>query len=691
MSEQRTLEQYKQLVEEQSSSLLKSLHEITSSQWGGPDESSIRELSHSVADALHLLQKQLGIEEAHLHNVLDQTIDKEPLFLEPHTKESAPDASSLLAMKSAVEHRRLITHENEGKKALAVPLRFADEIIGVLGFAVDSEQLLEPDDLAAVEAIVEQVGLALENQRLFDQTQEALAETLATQRRFVRQEWSAYTQSDDWQKQEDTIEQSQSQVHTAVTLKAVEQEKTLLEVHGNETIISLPVSYGGEMIGAMAFSQDEAIAWDENDVTAVSAIVEQVGLALENQRLFDQTQARAEELAVINRVAQAVSQKIEEPVLLLEAVYEQIQRVLPAEMFMVGIYSSLTAQIEYPLIYEKGQRRQQSPQPITNGSRIAQVVQTGEPLLINRTLEEVVNASQQQSDEFANNRTFTPASLLYIPLQIGLQVVGTLALQSTQFNAYSPSSVALLTGISNHVAVALENARLFAETQTALAETEALYQASARLNEAQSYNDILTVIRQYTQIGQRAQNMVLGYFNQAWREELPEWMTVLGYWDRLGIEMGLPLRYRMAELPFVSLLRMDSPLFIENINTDPRLTDESRESLANGKFESVTFAPLVAAGQWIGYLSIFFQTPTRFTETEIRRFTALTGQAAVAAQNIHLLEETASKARREQLLREITAQVRSSSDIDTIMRTAVREIGQALGRPTFVYLDKPED
>jgi GAF domain-containing protein len=44
------------------------------------------------------------------------------------------------------------------------------------------------------------------------------------------------------------------------------------------------------------------------------------------------------------------------------------------------------------------------------------------------------------------------------------------------------------------------------------------------------------------------------------------------------------------------------------------------------------------------------------------------------------------RARRERILREITARVRGSADVDSVMRTAAQELGRALGRQTYVYL-----
>lgn len=64
----------------------------------------------------------------------------------------------------------------------------------------------------------------------------------------------------------------------------------------------------------------------------------------------------------------------------------------------------------------------------------------------------------------------------------------------------------------------------------------------------------------------------------------------------------------------------------------------------------------------------------------------LLGYARDVTERAKLLEEIQSTAQREQRLREITARVRSSSDADTILRTAVRELGDALGRKTFIRL-----
>jgi hypothetical protein len=85
-----------------------------------------------------------------------------------------------------------------------------------------------------------------------------------------------------------------------------------------------------------------------------------------------------------------------------------------------------------------------------------------------------------------------------------------------------------------------------------------------------------------------------------------------------------------------------------------------------------------------------YEQATSFPEAEIRKLVAVSGQAAVAINNIRLLMMTQERVKREQSLREITAAVRSSTNPVTIMRTAVRELGNMLGRKTVVKLSAPE-
>jgi PAS domain S-box-containing protein len=68
----------------------------------------------------------------------------------------------------------------------------------------------------------------------------------------------------------------------------------------------------------------------------------------------------------------------------------------------------------------------------------------------------------------------------------------------------------------------------------------------------------------------------------------------------------------------------------------------------------------------------------------------ITERKQAEAEREQLVQDIQARAHREQILREVTARVRSSTDPDTILRIAIRELGTALGRPSFVRLGSAE-
>ena len=79
------------------------------------------------------------------------------------------------------------------------------------------------------------------------------------------------------------------------------------------------------------------------------------------------------------------------------------------------------------------------------------------------------------------------------------------------------------------------------------------------------------------------------------------------------------------------------------------------------------------------------------TQDQIRQVQSLIGQAATVVQSIRLLAQTQARAQHERVLREVTARVRSSTDPDVVLRTAVRELGQVLGRNVLIRLGSSEE
>ncbi len=97
--------------------------------------------------------------------------------------------------------------------------------------------------------------------------------------------------------------------------------------------------------------------------------------------------------------------------------------------------------------------------------------------------------------------------------------------------------------------------------------------------------------------------------------------------------------------------------------------------------------PMVSGKDVLGVLAVqSFEEAGVYDEHHQDLLTAVASQVAIAIENARLFDQVQARAKREQILREITAQVRGKADVDTIMRTAAQEVGKALGRQSFVYL-----
>ena len=220
-----------------------------------------------------------------------------------------------------------------------------------------------------------------------------------------------------------------------------------------------------------------------------------------------------------------------------------------------------------------------------------------------------------------------------LPLIARERVIGVLDLHSVREDAFDEEEVAILQVMADQIALAIDNTRLLVESQKAL-ERVRRYQVEETL--------------------------------RSWREAL--------------LRRGIRPAYLYDQLSVRPLPPGETPLPIGRGSLPGRVTVHS---YPDGR--SVLVAPIRVYDRTIGVLS--FEAHRTWGEDEIALVEAAVEQMGLALENARLLEETRRRAERERLVADITARVRASADVETILRTAVREIGAALGTDrTFVQV-----
>ena len=199
-----------------------------------------------------------------------------------------------------------------------------------------------------------------------------------------------------------------------------------------------------------------------------------MSVALENARLFDETQRllketedRAAELAIINSVQQGLASKLE-----MQAIYDligdKIRDLFGAQVVIISTFDRQVNLNHLKYAIERGTRISVPPLPIRE-RLLSYLNETHQSLVIN---QDAIPTARKYGIEIVPD-TDDPKSMVFVPLIVGSDVKGFISLQNLdRENAFSESDVRLLQTLANSMSVALENARLFDETQRLLKETE---------------------------------------------------------------------------------------------------------------------------------------------------------------------------------------------------------------------------
>lgn len=575
---------------------------------------------------------------------------------------------------------------SETHSEMALPLVDQDQqVVGVLDVQSTERNAFSDEDVEVLEMLAAQVSVALQNARLLEQTHSALTELEALQREQRRQGWARVINRIRPQ----AYEYDRVDIHPVLPMPVPEdlvagEMDYRVVVDGGAPYLMAPMRYRDETLAVLSLSAPDR-EWTEEEMDLVRSVSDQVAIALENARLFEETQRTARRQELLNRVLRTASTTTD-----AEEALHEIATVLAEGLDMavaVFTYQDVESGEVQPqaMVLPEGQDVLEESRPfvLPPDMRIffegLTRPELGKPLRLFKALN--------LSSDYALDR------VLYTAIRTAVAQIGFIAMiRRREDRLLDPDTRELAGALANQVAVVVENINLLEETRRRSEELQLLFSASAEINLAQSYADVLDALREHTLLGEADRNVSLNLFDRPWEAEMPEWSIPMARWTTLESQ-ALSGRYRLRDFPSASeLLRPDKPTLIENVDEDPRLDAQARALYAQRfKAKSTLFVPLVVGGRWIGYINAIYGERVDFDEADMRRLRSLTAQAAVAVQNQYQLQATAARARREQLIREIAGQLQAAADVHDVLRTAARQVGRALeARRTTVHLGGPE-
>lgn len=613
------------------------------------------------------------------------------------------------------------------KSVVFVPLMAGGEVTGVLSLQnLDYENAFSESDVNLLSTITNSLSVALENARLFDETnrllketeqrtaelavinsvQEGLAKELDMQAIYelvgnkIQEVFNAQaviiasfdheskSEYFNYHIEKGEISYPAPRPYDKLREYLIEtREKILINDHNESTAarFNMKVVPGTELPKSMLFvplisgdkvksyvslqNIDSANAFSESDVRLLETLSNSMSVALENARLFDETnrllketEQRTAELAVINSVQEGLAKELD-MLGIYELVGDRVQRLFNAQAVIIASFDPAIKYEHFNYVFENGEKVSIPPRPINNLRQ--DLLDNGHTIYLKtkKQIKDIYGVT-------AIGDTEMPMCTLFVPLVAGTEVRGYVSLQNMdKENAFSESDVRLLETLSNSMSVALENARLFDETNRLLKETEQRTAELAVINSVQEgLAHELDMQGIYDMVGDRlcelfpdSQTLVIRTFDHD---------TGIEHWH-YAKEKGIRQYVEPRPLNWNSrqLILTKKPLDIEENYVETSVKHGGSGVTTGQPPKSALFVPMMVGDVVKGSVSLQnIDRENAFGESDVRLLTTLTNSMSVALENARLFDET------NRLLKETEQRTTELAVINSVQEGLVREM-----------------
>lgn len=209
----------------------------------------------------------------------------------------------------------------ETRVEAAFPLFIADEIIGALDLQSKLDDAFVDEDIPVFQTLADHIAISIDNARLYNQTEQRLEEN----RRLVEQTRNAYREVERLNMRltgkawVDYLQSTPNDLSLNVDFRdgsvnaqadwtaeldaALEAGDIIREERDGYSVVAVPLQVQGQVIGAMEFELDKDGRLQQDDLRLISEVSDRFGLAVENARLYEQSQRAAQREALINRIS----------------------------------------------------------------------------------------------------------------------------------------------------------------------------------------------------------------------------------------------------------------------------------------------------------------------------------------------------------------------------------------------------
>ena len=369
-------------------------------------------------------------------------------------------------------------------------------------------------------------------------------------------------------------------------------------------------------MGVLIFPHRKGHAFSASRLRLLLSLSMQVGMTLENYLLVHDAHRRTKEFELLTQIGQVISSRLD-PDEVLAAVHRELGRLFDTSNFYVAFLEGTELRYDFETV---GGNRQPKRSRKTKNGLTDFVIRTAQPILIRSDMKRV---TQRLGIEAS---THPAKCFIGVPIRIGAVSVGLIAaLNFEREFAYEQRDVEVLATAAGQVAVAIENARMFAHEQRRTRYLGFLNSVSQTAISSQNAEEMLDEIVGQIQKNFNYDHIGIGILDYATKEiEIKAEAGTTAHAKGKRVALGVGVLGRVARTGDTSLVQDTTSTHLSGILPDSR---------------SALCIPITYAEQLLGVLNIESRRENAFTEEDTLLLRTLADLLATALHNAFVFQK----------------------------------------------------
>ena len=461
-------------------------------------------------------------------------------------------------------------------------------------------------------------------------------------------------------------------------------------IHG---AVAVPLLANDRPLGALGLIDTRIRRFAEDEVSLLMAFADQASLALEKARLLNEAETERSRSDALYRVSNLLAGAHDTDEV-LDLIVNESARLIGTDYVAIRLLEGdalVPSAATEPMkdYFERAAENFPRFKVEEGANAPGHVMATKKPLYG----EEVVRFATPEGLRVAQEHGFQTSSTILVPLLANDQSIGVITVFDTRIRQVREDEVTLLAAFADQAALALEKARLLSEAEARERQATQLYEVTTQLASNHDLNSVLDLITQQAVELTGGRGAAIFRYDEARKGLVVATMHNFdqNFWDmfvRPG-EGNAGRAYLERRAIWTNDLMGDASV----VYSDP---DSNQTALAlNSEWGvmGVVAAPIMIQDEVYGILDVLFDQHQEFTDEEINLVQNLADSAAVAINNARFIEETEQARDEATQLYEITEQLASSPDMDTVLDLITVKATEMLGSlaATILRFDQASD